>query len=181
MRLGAIFAGGQARRFGSDKALALVDGAPLLAHVAVRLAPQVDHLVVVGRAWADLASVADRPEGRQGPLAALAGALAYARAHGYADVLTSGCDLPDLPADLGRQLGDGPAVVDGQPLLGLWPASLGPALDAYLAQTERRAMRGWVDAAGARAVTLDRPVSNINTPTELDAFLSGSAGPRSSR
>jgi molybdopterin-guanine dinucleotide biosynthesis protein A len=50
-RLGAIIAGGKATRFGSDKAAALLNGRPLIEHVADGLREQVDALIVCGRAW----------------------------------------------------------------------------------------------------------------------------------
>lgn len=173
-----MFAGGQARRFGSDKALAPWNGQPLLAHVVARLGVQVDRVAVVGREWPGCVALADRPPGGHGPLAALAAALAYAADRGFATVLTSGCDLPDLPEDVGQRLAPAPAVVDGQPLLGLWPVVVLPALDRHLAEGGR-SMRGWIAASGARTVALDRPVANINRPEDLTA-LRPWAGPRSS-
>ena len=169
-RLGAIFAGGQARRFGSDKAMALLDGTPLLAHVVARLAPQVDTLVVVGRDWPGLMRIDDRPHPGLGPLGALAGVLAYARAEGFTDVLTSGCDLPDTPKDLFDSLAPAPAVVDGQPLLGLWPTSLAETLLKHLEATDDRSMRGWIAHSGARAIALPYALANINTPADLAAL-----------
>ena len=47
--LGAILAGGQARRFGSDKAQALWRGRRLIDHVADALGSQTTALVVCGR------------------------------------------------------------------------------------------------------------------------------------
>jgi molybdopterin-guanine dinucleotide biosynthesis protein A len=170
MILGAIFAGGQARRFGSDKAQALFAGRALLDHVADRLRPQCDALVVVGRAWPGLVQVMDRPAPGLGPLAALAGALDHAMRGGYEAVLTSGCDLPDLPIDLRARLSPGPAVVIGQPLLGLWPAALADALLDHLRITDDRAMRGWIAASGARPVTIDGTIANINRVADLDAL-----------
>jgi molybdopterin-guanine dinucleotide biosynthesis protein A len=172
MRLGAIFAGGQARRFGSDKGAVEIGGEALIDRVARKLRPQVDALVVVGRSWGELPRVADIPSPGLGPLGALAGALAHAELHGFADVLTSGCDLPDLPDDLGGLLAPGPAVVSGQPLLGLWPATLAVQLRLYLEADGDRAMRSWIAHADARWVTLDRPLANINTPADLAAYLS---------
>ncbi|MBA3896663.1 MAG: NTP transferase domain-containing protein, partial [Sphingomonadaceae bacterium] len=61
MILGAVLAGGASRRFGSDKALAMRDGRPLIAHVVDALATQVDAVVVCGRDWGGLPSIADRP------------------------------------------------------------------------------------------------------------------------
>jgi len=187
MILGAILAGGQARRFGSDKAQAIVDGVTLLDRVAKALAPQVDALVVVGRDWPGIARVEDRPSPGMGPLGGLAGALDHACRHGFGAVLTSGCDLPELPDGLLERLTPGPAVIAGQPLLGLWSADLLTRLLHHLEVGDDRSMRGWIAAAGARRVEPDAPIANINTPEELDRFLAGRAalrppaGPRSSR
>ena len=170
--IGAILAGGASRRFGSDKAQALLDGRPLLDHVRQRLAHQCDQVVVVGRIWPGLTTVADRPAPGLGPLGALAGALSYAATHGHAAVLTSGCDLPDLPTDLRLLLGGAPAVVAGQPLLGLWPVGLLPLLDAHLAEAGDRSMRGWILRSGARQVTLDHAIANVNRIEDLAALAS---------
>jgi len=180
MRLGAIFAGGQSRRFGSDKAMAEVDGIALIDHVIAMLRPQVDRVVLVGRDRAGLESVADIPRSGLGPLGALAGALAYAQANDFTTVLTSGCDLPDIPADLAHRLAPGPAVIAGQPLLGLWPAALASELHLYLEQDGDRAMRSWIARTGTRRVHLDWQLANINTRDELSAYLSSRADRRSS-
>ncbi len=164
--LGAVLAGGRSRRFGSDKALALLAGKPLIAHVLDRLRPQVDAVVVVGRGYAGEGSLPDRPAAGLGPLGGLAAALAHAAVNGFDSVLTSGCDLPDLPLDLREQLGLAPAVAAGQPLLGLWPAALSARLDAHLADSGDRSLRRWVTAAGARQVDLGR-FRNINFASDL--------------
>lgn len=185
--LGAIFAGGGARRFGSDKAAAIIGGVAMIDHVAARLRPQCDALAAVGRDWPGLAAIADAPRPGLGPLGALAGALAFARAHGFDAVLTSGCDLPDLPTDLRRRLEPGPAVIRGQPLLGLWPSALADDLRLWLEAGGDQAMRSWIVAAGARIVTPAIAPSNINTRDELAAYVERSveispvADPRSSR
>lgn len=181
MRLGAVFAGGQSRRFGSDKAVAAIDGVALIARVIAALAAQADRVVIVGRAWPGLEQVDDLPSAGLGPLGALAGALAHARANGFAEIVTSGCDLPDIPGDLGAILAPGPAVIAGQPLLGLWPAALAEPLLRYLERGGDRAMRGWIAEANARRVAIDRPVVNINTRDDLDVYLRTRADPRSSR
>lgn len=165
--LGAIFAGGAARRFGSDKAAAMLGGQALIEHVAERLSSQCDALVVVGRAWPGLANIADAPAPGLGPLGALAGALVHACQTGHAFVLTSGCDLPDLPRDLARRLAPAPAIVEGQPLLGLWEARQAATLIAWLESGGDRSMRGWIAHIGARRVTLGERLSNINTLADL--------------
>jgi molybdopterin-guanine dinucleotide biosynthesis protein A len=168
---GAIFAGGAARRFGSDKAIAMIDGRPMIDHVAARLRRQCAVVMVVGRAWPGLIAVEDRPHHGMGPLGALAGALIHAFENGFDMVLTSGCDLPDLPVDLAERLGAGPAVVKGQPLLGLWPAALGSTLVDWLTTAEDLSMRAWIDHIEARRVALERAPANINRPEDLEAWL----------
>ena len=76
--LGAILAGGQSRRFGSDKAVATWHGKALLDHVADALRPSCAQLIVVGRTWPGLETIADYPAPGLGPLGGLAGALAGA-------------------------------------------------------------------------------------------------------
>ena len=165
--LGAILAGGGSTRFGSDKALAILDGKPLLAHVAEALAAQVDTLVVCGRLWPGLETVADRPAADLGPLGGLCGALLHANATGHDAVLTAGCDVLPIPFDLCRRLGTAPAYIAGQPLFALWPASLGATLEQRLRESDDRSIRSWITFSGARAVALDLPLHNFNTPADL--------------
>ena len=168
--LGAIFAGGTARRFGSDKAAAPIDGTPMIEHVLARLDGQCEQVVVIGREWPGQISVADAPKPGLGPLGALAGAMTYALAEGYDAVLTSGCDLPDLPADLLERLQPGPAVVAGQPLLGLWRSDLAPRLVRWLEAGGDRAMRSWIAEANARRVTLPADPTNINSVADWERY-----------
>ena len=170
MILGAILAGGKSRRFGSDKAVALVDGRPLLDHVAAALGAQSDALIVCGRDWAGMTGVSDRPAPDQGPLGGLCAALHHARAHGFDTVLTAGCDILPLPANLPALLGAASVVVAGQPLIGLWRADLADRLDHHLAAPTDRSMRGWIAASGARTIVLDTIFHNFNTPDDLAAF-----------
>jgi molybdenum cofactor guanylyltransferase len=168
MRLvGAILAGGQSRRFGSDKAEALFEGEPLLDHVADALRPQVSTLVVVGREWPGMVSVADIPASCLGPLGGLAGALDHACRHDFDAVLSSGCDLLGIPPDLAAQLGEGPAIVDDQPLLGLWPAGLAGPLVEWIAVPQNRSVYRFADHVGARRICLDVVVRNANRPEDL--------------
>ena len=163
--LGAVLAGGASRRFGSDKAVADWCGKPLIEHVIYRMRPQVHTLVVVGRDHPGEASIPDRPVGL-GPLGGLSAALHHAAAAGYDAVLTSGCDLPELPLDLREALGIGPSFVVGQPLLALWPTALAGVLDLHLARSEDHSLRGWVALTGARGVDLG-PIRNVNRPDDL--------------
>lgn len=164
--LGAVLAGGTARRFGSDKALAMLDGRSLIDHVIARMAPQCDGLVVVGRSHGDWPTIRDRPEGGQGPLAALNAALHYAAAHEFDAVLSVPCDMPDLPVDLAARLAPGPAVFGDHPVVGLWPVALASRLDTWLLG-EARAVRAFVAASGARQVPAPSALQNINDRAAL--------------
>lgn len=169
--LGAILAGGEARRFGSDKAMALFEGRPLIDHVAAGLSAQTEAVVVVGRRHGALTSVADRPAPGLGPLGALAGALHWARANGFAAVLSAPCDVPLLPDDLVVRLaGQGAAYVEGLPVLGWWPSVLAGDLADWLAADRPRAVRRWAAAVGARAVVLEGLPVNVNTVEDLGAL-----------
>jgi molybdenum cofactor guanylyltransferase len=165
--LGAILAGGQSRRFGSDKAEALFERKPLLEHVADALTPQVDALVVVGRKWPGFASVSDYPEPGLGPLGGLAGALIYARDAGFDAVLSAGCDLLGIPHDLAEILGQAPAIIDNQPLLGRWPIAATSSLTLWLTDSRNRSVYRFADHIGARRVQLSPPVRNANRPQDL--------------
>jgi molybdopterin-guanine dinucleotide biosynthesis protein A len=167
--LGAILCGGRSTRFGSDKALALLDDRPLIEHVRATLAEQADAVIACGRAVAGLDWVADRPQPDLGPLGGLNAALHVAAARYFDAVLSVPCDAPRLPTDLVRQLtGEVPAYVADLPVIGLWPVALAPLLDQHIAADTRRSMRGWAGCAGARPVTLMAPIPQANTPAELD-------------
>lgn len=165
--LGAILAGGQSRRFGSDKALAVLDGAPMIEQVIAALRPQVDALAVCGRDWPGLIGLDDRPGGGAGPLAGLNAALHHAVAQGYAGVLAAPVDVLPLPRDLrARLVGEHAAVFAQQHAVGYWPAPLAPLLDTYLAQGHRR-IDEWISLAGARRVDEPFPMRNINRREDL--------------
>lgn len=170
--LGAILAGGAARRFGSDKALAEWRGQQLIDHVRAALAPHCDAVLVCGRPGAD--AVPDRPAAGQGPLGGLNAALHAAADLGYRQVLVAPCDTPDLPAALLATLaaGGSSAFVAELPVLGIWQADLAPRCDAYLRGTGRRSMRAWGEHVGARAIDWPKPIANINSIDDL-AGLTG--------
>ena len=167
--LGAVLAGGESRRFGSDKALAHFRGAPMLAHATASLAPFVTETVVVGGERAGVAAIPDRPARGLGPLGGVCGALLHAHARGFEAVLTLPCDTPDLPADaLAALLSAGaPAYLAALPVAGLWPARDGGALLAHLSSGGERAVHGWARACGAIAVEVAATFANVNRPEDL--------------
>jgi molybdenum cofactor guanylyltransferase len=165
--LGAILAGGQSRRFGSDKSEALFEGKALLDHAAGSLRQQCAELVVAGRQWPGIISIADIPENGQGPLGGMAGALDYAKRNGFDAVLSCGCDLLGIPADLLRQLGQPPAILDELPIVGLWPADLAETLVAWLAAPANRSVYRFADHIGARRILTPSSITNVNRASDL--------------
>jgi molybdopterin-guanine dinucleotide biosynthesis protein A len=164
-RLGAILAGGASIRFGSDKALALHAGKPLIAHVADALLGQCDGLVICGRTWGGHSAVADLPGPGLGPMGGLCAALQRAQADGFEWVLAAPCDLLGVDGAAGW-LAPGPAVAQDQWLLGLWPAGLAPDLLSLLQREGAVSARRWVEVANARQVLVPG-LTNINRPMDL--------------
>jgi molybdopterin-guanine dinucleotide biosynthesis protein A len=167
MILGVVLAGGMSSRFGSDKALAELQGRTLLARAVDRLSEWCDHVIVAGRATAPAPTIPDWPRAHMGPLGGLAAALRYASDEGYATVLTCGVDSVALPADLPQALSPAPAYVASQPVVGHWPASASAAIESVLTGGGRHSMLAFAGAVGATAVEIETAPYNINTPADL--------------
>lgn len=165
--LGAVLAGGRASRFGADKANAHVGGRPLIRHVADALAACTQDLVVCGRSWGGLQALDDVPAAGLGPMGGLAAALCHARTHGHDGVLCAPCDVLGLPDDLARRLAPGPAVPDGQWLIGLWPVHCADPLVHLLRHEGAISARRWIEASGA-AIRAPLQVRNVNLPADLE-------------
>jgi molybdopterin-guanine dinucleotide biosynthesis protein A len=179
--LGAVLAGGRARRFGSDKAVATLHGRRLV-DLAVASLSMCDAVVVCGRRLEGFVCLDDRPGPELGPLAGLAAALHHARTHGFDGVLTTGCDMPEFPEVLARELiGVTAAVVAGQHLAAYWPVGLSERLDAHLGAGGDRSIYAWIAVTQPRRVETGAPLPNINTPADLDALAGHSAMPTSAR
>jgi molybdopterin-guanine dinucleotide biosynthesis protein A len=176
MILGAVLAGGQSTRFGSDKALAELGGHTLLAMAVDALSGWCEHVVVVGRETAPAPTLPDWPRPGMGPLAGIAGALHLARDQDYAAVLSCGVDSVGLPENLLALLGQAPAFLADQPVVGLWPATALETLEAILTGEGRHSMQVFAAAIGARPVALTRQPANVNTPADLDALARGLQG-----
>ncbi len=163
--LGAVLAGGRSSRFGTDKAAATWNGRSLADHARAVIGQHVDAVVVIGPA-----AIADLPEPGLGPLGGIAGALDHAATQGYGSVLTIGCDMPRVPAELLHALlRRAPAYCSDTPVLGHWPAALGAHLLARLTQGDRSVI-GWARAIGAVPIASPTPLANINTPEDLLAL-----------
>lgn len=135
------------------------------------LAAQCQGLVVCGREESGFDCLPDRPEGALGPLAGLNAALHHAEANGFEAVLSSGCDIPNLPVTLAKALTGGdaglsPAIVKEQPVVGIWPAPLATLLDTYIGGGGR-SLYGWAESVDARQFVIEPPLMNVNTPEDL--------------
>ena len=186
--LGVVLAGGQSSRFGVDKALAPLAGQPLIAHVAARLAPQVDAFFVnANRDPARFAGICGAVVGdatermAAGPLAGIAAALNYATSVGATWLATVPCDAPFLPHDLVARLAAAAhangapvavaATTEGlEPMFGLWSVGLAREAGAALAAGDGgpRALMARLNAAEAR-FTDALAFANLNTPADFAA------------
>lgn len=177
-RLGAILAGGESSRFGSDKALAQIDGTTMLERAVALLTACCDAVIVVGRDTASVRTIADWPRGGMGPLGGIAAALRLAEDEGFAEVLTIGVDCPDLPENMPALLSPAPAVLAAQPVIGLWPVSTRAAAETILTGPGRHSLRALAEATGARMVRTAEAPANINTPADLAALAAKHAESR---
>jgi molybdopterin-guanine dinucleotide biosynthesis protein A len=185
---GLILAGGSARRMGGgDKALLVLAGRPLLAHVVERLAPQVGRLALSANgdparfAAFGLPVLADGEPAGAGPLAGLLAGLDWAAGLGAGALVTAAVDTPFLPrhlvARLGAAAGAGGIAVacapggggpERHPTAGLWPVALRERLRTDLAAGERR-LGAWAEAQGCALARFPDPDAffNVNTPDDL--------------
>lgn len=190
---GLLLAGGQSRRMGGgDKALRLLAGRPLLAHVIERLRPQVAALVLNANgdparfAGFGLPVVTDGVPDFAGPLAGVLAGLDWAAAHrpDLSHVASVATDAPFLPKDLVGRLAaaleaaqaDLACAASGgraHPVFGLWPVRLKEDLRGALVADGIRKVDLWT--ARHKLVTVnfaDRPVDpffNANRPEDLEA------------
>lgn len=195
---GVIVAGGYSTRFGEgDKALAELDGTPMVRHVADRLAPAIDTLVINGRfeqldslAAAmdgyplDVAYAPDEEPGR-GPTSGIAAGLAALPSDTDLGVVVA-CDMPFVdPAVVGSLLERAattaadamvPRSADGwyQVLHAVYvPDPMITACRRALIDGERKVLAPLdhldVEVVEAADVPgLEQSVENVNTRTELD-------------
>lgn len=177
----AVTAGGQSRRFGSDKALALWQGQPLLNHVAGSLNAAPERLLIAPTGRYSLQGWTEIADGRpgEGPLAGLETALLSSQREWVA---LTGVDLPTLTAAYWHQLAAArtahslsvqaaDAQGQPQPLAALYHRDLLPYITALLDSGERRLR---LACPPERVVVLHslpaRFFRNINRPEDLAAL-----------
>ena len=194
--LGAILAGGRARRLGAGgKSHLRLGGRSLVGHVIARAGGQVDEVVVnapADAAWArdlGLTVVPDLVldggiEPFAGPLAGVLSVLEWAAAApaGYAAVAVFATDTPFLPRDFVARArtaleGEGAELAcagsNGRlhPVIALWPVSLRPRLRRLVVEEGLR--RADAVERHFRTARIDYPAEpfdpffNVNTPENL--------------
>ena len=186
---GAVLAGGQSRRMGSDKAALLIHGEPLLGRVVRLLRSVTPDVAVIGpperAALVPGAPIFPDRWPRQGPLGGIATAL---QALAGDAVLVVGCDMPCLnPALLRHLLARAAAYdavvvhADGQthPLHAVYQRRCLPALEAQLHAGDLRVQHflARLELYVVEGAELDRfdprhlSTFNANTPEEWERVL----------
>jgi molybdopterin-guanine dinucleotide biosynthesis protein A len=189
--LGVVLAGGLSRRMdGTDKALLLLEGRTFLEHVAERLAPQCESVILNANgdpsrfSRMKLPIVPDSIPDHPGPLAGILAALEWSAVHrpDIAWVVSAPADTPFIPRDLVLRLHDAcrnvrkpiACAASGSQVhfaVGLWPVSLRHDLRQALVSHGTRSIRDWLHRHGyaeaSRPVEPVDPFFNINTPEDL--------------
>lgn len=184
---GIVLAGGRARRMGGvDKGLIDIAGAPMIAHVLGRFAPQVNAVLIsANRNLDDYGAFgypvlpdfhADYP----GPLAGFAAGL---RAADTPFVLAVPCDSPLLSrvlvsrlcAAAGEVSADIAVAHDGdrlQPTFALMRSSLADSLESYIAAGERKIDRWYArqDMVTVDCSDIAASFANVNDPEQRAAI-----------
>jgi molybdopterin-guanine dinucleotide biosynthesis protein A len=187
---GVILAGGQARRFGGEKAMAPFQGRPLIdavidrltdcAAIAVSTPP---HSAAAAHAQTrGIEAIHDDPALPRGPLSGVCAALAWANARGFDLLATAPCDTPLLPNDLFQRLIDAlgeadaayAATADGDhPLCAVWRTSLLAPLQKTLRSGAHPSIRAFLQDRSNRVIFADGSAfANMNTAADL-ARLAG--------
>jgi molybdopterin-guanine dinucleotide biosynthesis protein A len=195
--VGLVLAGGRSVRFGGEKAVALLDGRPLLEWAAQRLESVCLDVAINVRTGTEAEAVAktlgvptlyDEPGDAAGPLAGVKAGLIWAEEQNARMLAVSPCDAPRLPDDLYVRLlerAEGGAAMaetsDGrQPLCAIWPVTALPAVREALGGGAHPPTWQLLEHIGARKVLFERAdaFANVNTRDDLAAISAQRARPR---
>lgn len=187
--VGIVLAGGRSVRFGGEKAVALLEGRPLLEWAAERLGTISATVAINVRTGTEaeaitralgLPTLYDEPGDALGPLAGVKAGLIWAEQHGASILAVSPCDAPLLPDDLYVRLLEGAnagaamaETRDGrQPLCALWPVAALAVVREALAGGAHPPTWQVLERVGARKVFFEDPeaFANINTRDDLAAL-----------
>ncbi|MBU0728255.1 MAG: molybdenum cofactor guanylyltransferase [Proteobacteria bacterium] len=185
---GVILAGGESRRFGSNKALALYNGKPLLAHVAATMEKIFTNRLLVTNT-PDLFRFINWPMTGDiyngcGPLGGIHAALSKTAA---SQIFITGCDMPLINPEIIRFLcglsGDWdvalPWLEKGpEPLYAVYRKTALPAFENALAAKQNKIVQV-LEKVTVRKISMEEILAvsdglssfaNINKPHELQAL-----------
>jgi len=172
--IGAVLAGGAARRLGGAKATRALAGRPMIAYPLAAIAAAGLDAVVIAKRDSPLpralaARFVPEPDEPRHPLAGVLAALDHA---GGRPVVVCACDIPLVTAPVIRRLADVPGTAvahDGerpQPLLARYRAADATALRAALGAGE--SVTAAALALGPELVRVEPDAAfNVNTPEDL--------------
>jgi molybdopterin-guanine dinucleotide biosynthesis protein A len=187
--VGVVLAGGRSVRFGSEKAVAIFSGQPLLMWATRRLQRTCAAVAVNARPNTQAEALAraagftilpDEPGDPLGPLSGVKVGLQWARDLGAHSLAVSPCDVPRLPDDLFPRLieaaGHGAAMAQTaegrQPLCAVWPVNALACVTEALVGGHHPPTWRLLEELGARQVHFSAAecFENINTPADLAAL-----------
>jgi molybdopterin-guanine dinucleotide biosynthesis protein A len=167
---GVLLVGGASRRFGSPKALAIVDGETLTDRGRRVLAEACDEVLVVGKRGELPFDVIDDDSEVRAPIA---GVVAGLRAAAHEVAVFVPVDCPRVTPEVVRTLGDAckdAAVAQTGPLPGAWAKSALPVLERRLATGPYALYRAYEELA-VEILALDPELlADVDTPAELEAM-----------
>jgi molybdopterin-guanine dinucleotide biosynthesis protein A len=180
---GAVLAGGRSRRFGAVKALAPLQGRPLVLWSLDALRAAAFALCLNGPA--DLAEAAgcaaapDDPDLPEGPLRGLCAAMTWAAQRGASHLLTAPCDTPFLPPDFAQRLMGAigsrrvaaAKAERAHPLCALWSLDAGADLRRAAADADQPSLQALIQSQGGAFAAFDSEAdfANVNTQDDLRA------------
>ena len=184
MLIGVLLAGGKSARMGKDKAALVLDGETLGARAVRVLRAVCDDVVCAGHGRGvpeDVVRIADPGDG---PLVALAGALALLKAaHASCSFVVLPVDMPGIQSAHLAKLIEAARHAQGacfgihghiEPLPLVFAAAALPHLAERVAQGEKRLSAGVRALSPAIVALTDAEqalMRNLNTPTDLRAWL----------
>ena len=162
---GVLLLGGASSRFGSPKALAVLDGETLAQRAWRRLGEACDERLAVGKRADGLVLGLEVVDDGLELRAPIVGVVAGLRAAAHDVCVVLPVDCPRITAESLRLLGELIAVPQTGPLPGAYSKAMLPELERRLAAREL-SLRGVND----RVVALDeRELADVDTRADLDA------------
>jgi molybdopterin-guanine dinucleotide biosynthesis protein A len=186
---GLVLAGGKSSRFGSDKALALLDGRSLLERATGVLRPWTLEIAISASAESPAGAEArrlgfsvlpDRPGLVRGPLTGILAGLEWSARRDAKWMISLPCDVISLPDDAfprllaaaGANNGAYAVTTQGpQSLCAVWPVEAKNVLEAVLNCGTHPPVRVIANLMGASPVYFDQDgiFLNVNTKDDLAA------------